>query len=395
MIDAAAVDALAAVASPADRAAVGIAVRSLYTGWLRQSAVNVQSAFPEQSIENRPVVATGTCLLFADGLRYDLGKRLEARLSQAGCEVDVDAALSAVPSVTPTAKPACSPIADLLTGGAEFGVRIAETNTALTQASFVALLDKQGFTVLAKNQSASPGQDARGWTEFGEFDKLGHTYGEEFPRQIGPQLDALANRVLALLDGGWKRVEVITDHGWLFLPGGMPKSMLPEHLTETRKGRCARLKSTSTTPMQTLPWRWDANVRIAVAPNITCFEEGKVYEHGGLSAQECITPRLTITKAGGPVLPAAIEQIVWRGLRCTVSLSGGADGMSVDLRWKAGMKIDGDDKIAEPATIEGGNAEARLVVENDEYEGRAAFVVLLDRNGAPVMQMNTTVGGDD
>ena len=34
----------------------------------------------------------------------------------------------------------------------------------------------------------------------------------------------------------------MTDHGWLLLPGGLPKTQLNEGLTETRWGRCALIK---------------------------------------------------------------------------------------------------------------------------------------------------------
>ena len=36
------------------------------------------------------------------------------------------------------------------------------------------------------------------------------------------------------------------------------------------------------------------DVRIALAPGVTCFEANKEYEHGGVSPQECIVPRLAV-----------------------------------------------------------------------------------------------------
>jgi len=42
------------------------------------------------------------------------------------------------------------------------------------------------------------------------------------------------DRLTALLEAGWKKVRVVTDHGWLLLPGGLPKSELPSFLAETR-----------------------------------------------------------------------------------------------------------------------------------------------------------------
>ncbi len=49
---------------------------------------------------------------------------------------------------------------------------------------------------------------------------------------------------------------------------------------------------------QTVPWRWDAHVRIAIALDIRCYEAGQEYEHGGLSPQECVTPLITVTVLG-------------------------------------------------------------------------------------------------
>ena len=104
----------------------------------------------------------------------------------------------------------------------------------------------------------------------------------------------------ALLDHGWREVVIVTDHGWLLLTGGLPKADLPFHLTHLRKGRCAVLKEGSDSDQQTVSWRWDDAVRIAVAPGIRCYEAGKEYEHGGLSPQECVTPVITVSLAVEP-----------------------------------------------------------------------------------------------
>jgi hypothetical protein len=394
-VDDAVLDALAAVSSQADRAAVAEAIGVVYAGWLRASATNFQTAYTGATDTPPPAIPAGTCLLFVDGLRYDLGKRLEARLNEHGCTIELMAALSAVPSVTPTAKPACSPVADLFVGGAEFGTRIAETGAALTQAGFEKLLEQRGFVVLAKHETAPPGPEARGWTEFGEFDKLGHDFGSALAAQVDEQIARLAERVVALLDGGWSRVQVFTDHGWLLLPGGLPKVLLQEHLTVARKGRCARLKPTSETPMQTLPWRWDPEVRIAVAPHNSCFVEGKVYEHGGLSAQECVTPRLVVSRANAPVPAAAIADVTWNGLRCTIRLTGATAGLRADLRWKAAEAIAPNDRIAEVVALDADQQRVRLVVEDTGHEGRAAIVVLVDASDQVVAQRLTTIGGEE
>ena len=80
------------------------------------------------------------------------------------------------------------------------------------------------------------------------------------------------SRIRELLDAGWKRVDVVTDHGWILLPGGMEKVELPAATTEIKKGRCARLKDGAAVDVPTVPWFWDQDVRIALAPGVTCFE---------------------------------------------------------------------------------------------------------------------------
>src|SRR5262249_6139465 len=139
----------------------------------------------------------------------------------------------------------------------------------------------------------------------------------------------------ALTEAGWRQVLIVTDHGWLMMPGGLPKADLPEHLTVIRKGRCARLKDGAQTAQQTVPWFWDIQVRIAVAPGIHCFEAGKEYEHGGLSPQECVVPVLRVTPASANV-QIEITQVIWRGLRCALKIVGSEHNMVVDIRSKAG-----------------------------------------------------------
>ena len=54
--------------------------------------------------------------MFADGLRMDVAQQLAEKLAAAGIESTQDWEWSAIPSVTATAKPAASPIADALQG---------------------------------------------------------------------------------------------------------------------------------------------------------------------------------------------------------------------------------------------------------------------------------------
>src|SRR5664280_581836 len=95
-----------------------------------------------------------------------------------------------------------------------------------------------------------------GWTETGTLDGLGHKLEALLVRQLDPEIDALSDRIGELLSAGWSRVRVVTDHGWLLLPGGLPKVELSPHLVATKWSRCAAVKGGSTPNIPTYPWYW-------------------------------------------------------------------------------------------------------------------------------------------
>ena len=313
--DAAMLDALASVSDAADVAAVKGAVLALYRPWLEAAARAFQDSVAAGSgkaaypLEPPAAPKAGTCILFSDALRFDVGKRLAQALDEQGFPTTLDLRLTALPSVTATAKPAVSPVANMIVAGTGLGTRVATTGTQLNAESLRNLLRDAGYQVLRGEELGEP--SGRGWTELGAIDSSGHQHGWKLAQHLQAEVRELAQRIAALLDWGWQQVVVVTDHGWLLLPGGLPKAELPEHLTEVRKGRCARLKASASTTQQTVPWHWDHDVRIAVAPGIACFEAGKEYEHGGLSPQECVVPVLRVTRpqstAGAGVTLADID----------------------------------------------------------------------------------------
>ncbi|MBV8554633.1 MAG: hypothetical protein JO116_03645 [Planctomycetaceae bacterium] len=199
----------------------------------------------------------------------------------------------------------------------------------------------------------------------------------------------MAARIESLLAAGWREVRVVTDHGWLLLPGGLPKADLPKYLTETRWGRCAVVKPSAAVDYPGFPWAWSGDVRVASPYGIDSFLAGKEYSHGGLSLQECIVPRLTVRGGSSGANTSKIDQAKWAGLRCRVKIAGDVNGCSVDLR----------DKVSDPATSLCGtkpvakDGSAALVVEQDAREGTATMLVLLDESGAVIDKRPVTVGG--
>ena len=130
------------------------------------------------------------------------------------------------------------------------------------------------------------------WTEFGNLDSIGHQEGSGLAHRIPELIASLVYRVESLLAAGWREVRIVTDHGWLLLPGGLPKTDLPKYLTATRWRRCAVVKESAIVDVPCFPWFWAEKVRIACPPGIDCFMAGEEYSHGGLSLQECLVPQL-------------------------------------------------------------------------------------------------------
>lgn len=302
-VDAATLEALAAVDKSDDVGAVKAAILPLYRPWLEGAALALQAAVMPHPAERYvvpppPPVETGACVLFCDALRMDLGKRLAANLAQRGLQVDLAWRLAALPPLTSTAKPAVAPVAGLIAGQDRHDLVPGSTasGAAVTVAVLRTLLQEAGYQVLQGDDLGDPA--GRAWTEFGAIDRYGHDHGWKIAHHAVAELARLAERIEALLRHGWQQVLVVTDHGWLLLPGGLPKADLPQHLTHKRKGRCAVLKEGAVTDQQTVPWHWDPGVRIAVASGIRCYEAGQEYEHGGLSPQECIVPWISVTYGG-------------------------------------------------------------------------------------------------
>lgn len=395
--DAAVLDAIAAVTKPADLEAVNVAVAHIYKPWLRDAAELFQKRVADTPLPGTEKprlgpVPPGTCVLFADGLRYDVGQKFLALLAGRVGEVQSSHQFVALPSVTPTAKPAVSPVAGKIKGtvaGEEFRPCVAADGKDLTPDRFRTLLADDGVQYLAKNEAGDP--TGRAWTESDELDKTGHNEGSGLARRIPELLSGLVQRVEALLDAGWKEVRVVTDHGWLVMPKGLPKSELPKFLTATRWRRCAVVKPTATVELACFSWFWADDVRVASPTGIDCFLAGEEYNHGGLSLQECVVPQFAIRAGGGAAVAAKIESFKWAGLRCRVKVTGDFDGCTVDLRDKA---ADPATSLADAVKAVGKDGTVSLVVKAkyDTREGTATTLVLLDQTGNVVDKAPVTVG---
>jgi len=385
-----AIQAQVTVSKQDDIEAVKIAVRAIYKSWIEGAAEALQKAI-SSGYPHKPISKPekGTCILFSDALRMDVGQTLALHLQDAGFQCEVNYHLAALPTITATAKPAILDTGEKITGqgGSKLTPRDKTKSSGLTAEGYRKILADEGYQILKDNDLGDPSGIA--WTEIGEIDIYGHNHGCILVQHLAGEIDTIKNRVQILLDYGWKRVYVVTDHGWLLLPGDLPKAHIPEHLTEVRKGRCALLKGTSTIDYDVVPWFWDQDVSIVVAPNIKCFEAGKEYEHGGISPQECITPLIMVTPVDQIPEEISIENIKWRGLRCVATIVGSTKDMLVDIRSKAGDPI--SSLVWKPQSVEA-DGNISMLVEDEDRLGAAAFMVVLSSPGSLLAQTHVTIG---
>jgi hypothetical protein len=229
--------------------------------------------------------------------------------------------------------------------------------------------------------------DRKCWLEAAHFDSDGHNMGVRLADQIVRGVEDMCSQVLRLARTG-RRVRVVTDHGWLLLPGGLPVAKLETGLTETKWTRCAIVKEGAPATVPQPPWSWNPRVMVASAPGIHAFRAGHEYAHGGLSPQESIVADLLVEPLAA-VRRAVIVDLEWVGLRVRVRAEGG-DGLIADLR--LGAEGDGG-SVADRARELDAEGRTSLLVPDDTLAGEPALLVLADADGRVVASRPTSIGG--
>ena len=376
-VDAAALSALELSQASNCSADVEPALLAVYRPWLQRSAETFQQrvlseGYPAKTVDEVP---DGTVLVFVDGLRLDLARQLEQSLQKTGLTVNLQHRLTSVPSVTSSGKVWCSPgyaaaqVSNNATGF-EPVLRVAGSDGDYTAERLRRAIEAEGFTRVDPDAPAMA--SGRGWAEFlDDIDSDGHQKGlrlaEEAPRHVAK----LANTVQRLLNAGWQRVRVVTDHGWLLLPGGLPKVELEPKLTETKWARCAVVKEAATcVDAMTLPWSYGPTVRIALGPGIGAFGAGQVYDHGGLTLQECVVPLIDVTSDAVIEGRPALKAVTWntRKTICTIEAASAA-GLTIVLE-RLGSSV------GEPSEVDAQGKGRVVLDEVDELMGETVSVVL-------------------
>jgi hypothetical protein len=231
--------------------------------------------------------------------------------------------------------------------------------------------------------------DAKLWAETGRFDEEGHALGARLTERLSAGVRDAVDRILQLVRSG-RSLHIVTDHGWLLMPGGLPQAALDVGLVEPngKRTRCAMVKEKAETSYLQVPWSWNPEVSVATATGARSFYAGYEYAHGGVSPQECILPVVTVASDGAQ-RAVTIGQYRWEGLRLRVEVTGGAD-LRVDLR--LGSETSGPSLIKGGRVLDEHGRTSFLV--SDEHESEAACLVVLDDDGRVLAHRTLRVGED-
>jgi hypothetical protein len=301
---------------------------------------------------------------------------------------------TALPSVTATGKAAASPVRNKISGTDDcddFEPCVAATGQSLKGGYHLKkLLNDNHWKMLDRTENGDGQGNA--WCEFGDIDSEGHARGWKLAKHIDLLLAEIAERIAALLAAGWNSVRVVTDHGWLLMPGKLPTIQMSKDLTDNKWGRCASIKPGASTSERLYPWFWNPSQQFALADGVSCYGKSVDYNHGGLSLQECLTLELMVTRGGAATGKpmAEVTDIAWKGLRCTVAVDGQFGNLSLDIRTQAGNPASSVVVSVKPLRE---NGTASVVVENERLEGNDAFLVLLSATGELVAEASTKIGG--
>ena len=394
--DKAAIDAIA-MTKGADTDLLYRVVAAIYCPWLDSTARKFQELFVADAGGFRKLVRTidaerDTCILFVDGLRFDIAGQLHAILESRGMQVKLGHRIVPPPTVTATAKPLASPAHGACTGdtsGEDFAPLISAKRQPATTIRLREELVSQGMQVFMPPETGRPADAQKGgWTEMGSIDEIGHKIQLRLVGQLPDEIENIADRIAALLTAGWPAVRVVTDHGWLLMPGGLPKVDLPKYLTATKWSRCAVFTGTSEPDMPVVPWYWNEKVKIASAPGIHAFVSNMEFAHGGISPQECIVPDMVVS-FGAKTAHAKIIDVQWRRMRCRVKVETNAEGLTIDLRLNAKQA---NTSVAHTPKRLDQSGEASIAAADDKYEGAAAMIVVLDKGGQVLVSRPTQIG---
>ncbi len=384
--------ALSKVNSQEDKDIVIKVIQHIYKPWLENINLKFQKLLESDFnsyVKNDSEKFTEDLVLFVDALRFELAIEFQEKLHELSIDSELSSGWTATPTLTPTAKPFCSPISELVNNDSNFTEFRPQLKSGkdLQTAAFRDALNEVGYTYISSLKDIDPSKKT--WMEIGDIDTKGHEEQSNMVKRIDELFEQFKETILVALEKGIKTIKVVTDHGWLLLPGGLPKQELSKDLVDTRWGRCALLKEGTKTDLLHLPWQWNPSIYIAYAPGISFFKKNEEYAHGGISVQECLVPYMIIENKNRPSLTGKIKSVKWINLTCRIETDGAPNGYKIDIRTKAS---DSESSILlpkKPKEIAEGKCS---IMADDSFEGMAVNIVLMTVDEIIIDKITTEVG---
>jgi len=371
----------------------------LYLPWVEASARYLQKR-GVYSVSGEAVNAdyldSAEVVLFLDGLRFDCAKRLSELLRADGWQTGESVRWTGLPTTTATCKPIL--IEGILNANTDKQSRDSINYEAMSSYEFKKALEKNNYRVLGSKDIIPQANHenwnlkSKLWLEYGNLDELGHSQGWGLAKHIESTLAEIAVRIKDIFKAGWESVLIVTDHGWLISPTGLPKTDLSACLSESKWHRFATLKEGAQTQDNLFPWYWDPLQQIAMADGVSCYSAGVEYTHGGLSLQECLLLDIKVTQGKNELSKAAVRitDIKWTNMRCSIAIEGQGNDLVLDIRTSPD---DLTSSVVLSVKSIKSNHTASVVVENENLQGDPAYIVILDQDYNIITQIQTTIGG--
>jgi serine/threonine protein kinase len=253
-----------------------------------------------------------TAILMIDALRYDLGATLAAQInSQEGTErAALHAARAPLPSITVLGMSMALPLTEsdvraevvdgrwqLIETNAQLDLSVAEKRRAWLRNRKI--VSEDGILALndvVRGYVPKPGKGRMSVVITDDLiDQLGHDDELEMIGS-GPALERYRTAITQLRDAGWRRVLIVTDHGFIHWAGNDDKRLTPPIPGAPYRARRALAYPVATTIAEPHVLAPGGAWRVLPARGTSSWSAyGKLgYFHGGASLQEWIIPCVQI-----------------------------------------------------------------------------------------------------
>lgn len=286
--------------------------------------------------------------LIIDAVRWDVAKALEGRIGP-GCQVEP--VLSTLPSTTPFGMSALLPLTEAPSvsigpKGVSLHVGKNEISSREGRKTFLTeWFQAQGRTVAflelddVLHGAKVPSVDHVVVFNYA-LDQTGHApaTAANLPTEVEANVARIELAIRQLHRTKIRRVDVVTDHGFLYVEPtevdslGRPKVVAANTLN--RGPRYALLKADAPAPDL---FRIEAPLvpgsYVGLPRGIRTLVQAELYEHGGVSLQECVIPHLVSESAAVP------ETLEVQVTPSTTQLSGGTVAVTVRPAGSAQMTL--------------------------------------------------------